>query len=325
MNICYASDHNYAPVLAVSIISLLKHNTSRQINIYVLDSGLTEQDKTRLVDIVSKYSHGGHIEFHDVLALIDRIRDMGLPPFFGKYSPYARLAMSETLPENIGKILYLDADTLIKDDISAFYDTDITGKILAGIQDIVEERFYLVNGMPADYKYVNSGVLLINLPEWNKYFTLQGIRDIAGGLKTINYPDQDMINSLLYKTDGGIVVGLRYNTLAIYFDWDKKYLTRRYPKTTRMIYSMDEIQEAVKSPAIVHLVEGMVGRPWLEGSVSPFTEEWTAILKETEFYAEFKKFKNKWRFLRKLNVWVYKMFPQCVSSFVMDMREKLGR
>lgn len=73
------------------------------------------------------------VTFHDVSGFIDSLKGMGLPAFTGNYSAYSRLGLGDILSDEDGKILYLDADTLIKGDISDFYDMDIDGKICAGI------------------------------------------------------------------------------------------------------------------------------------------------------------------------------------------------
>ena len=57
MNVCYASDHKYAPMMAVSIVSLLKNNPGREINFHILDSGLTDEDKRRIEALIKKFSH----------------------------------------------------------------------------------------------------------------------------------------------------------------------------------------------------------------------------------------------------------------------------
>ena len=58
MNVCYAADHKYAPMMAASIASLIKNNPGREINFHILDCGLTDEDKRRLENLISKFSSG---------------------------------------------------------------------------------------------------------------------------------------------------------------------------------------------------------------------------------------------------------------------------
>ena len=48
-NICYSLDSNYAEQLAVSLASILKNaDVEDNINIYILDGGLSEEDKKNI-------------------------------------------------------------------------------------------------------------------------------------------------------------------------------------------------------------------------------------------------------------------------------------
>ncbi len=58
MNVCYAADHKYAPMMAVSIASLYRNNPGRKISVHILDCGLTEHDKGRIEHLISKLESG---------------------------------------------------------------------------------------------------------------------------------------------------------------------------------------------------------------------------------------------------------------------------
>ena len=45
MNIAFSSDNNYAPYLAVSILSVLKNNPKSEICFYFLDFGIDNNNK----------------------------------------------------------------------------------------------------------------------------------------------------------------------------------------------------------------------------------------------------------------------------------------
>ena len=52
MNIAFSSDNNYAPYLAVSILSVLKNNSKSKICFYVLDFGIDNNNKEIIENIV---------------------------------------------------------------------------------------------------------------------------------------------------------------------------------------------------------------------------------------------------------------------------------
>ena len=45
MNVAFSSDNNYAPYLAVSILSILKNNSKSEICFYILDFGIDNNNK----------------------------------------------------------------------------------------------------------------------------------------------------------------------------------------------------------------------------------------------------------------------------------------
>ena len=56
MNILLASDNNYAPLLGVTIYSLLENNENdfENIAIYILDGGISEVNKNKIREIFSR-------------------------------------------------------------------------------------------------------------------------------------------------------------------------------------------------------------------------------------------------------------------------------
>lgn len=55
MNIAFSSDNNYAPYLAVSILSVLKKNSESEICFYILDFGIDNNNKKIIANIVSNH------------------------------------------------------------------------------------------------------------------------------------------------------------------------------------------------------------------------------------------------------------------------------
>lgn len=49
----------------------------------------------------------------------------------------ARLFAGSILPENVEKVIYLDCDTIVIDDISPFWNTELAGCVLAAIPEPV--------------------------------------------------------------------------------------------------------------------------------------------------------------------------------------------
>lgn len=71
----------------------------------------------------------------------------------------SRCWLSKIIPEN--KILYLDIDTLVLDDLTNLWNIDMTNYALAGWPE--DPNFGASAIKNILHKYVNSGVLLMNL------------------------------------------------------------------------------------------------------------------------------------------------------------------
>ena len=120
---------------------------------------------------------------------------------------YIRLFVPFILSENIDKILYLDCDIICNGDITNLYDTDISNYYVAASVNkppIGSEDFNIdmnINlGLPKDNKYINAGVLLINVKKIKEDYSIEKINNFISDKKEILImQDQDIINKLFYK------------------------------------------------------------------------------------------------------------------------------
>lgn len=100
------------------------------------------------------------------------------------YMTNVRLAFTKYLKYD--KVLYLDIDTIVNDDISELWDLDLTDYYVAGCKEPFKSEEHL---------YINAGVTMLNLAKLR-----DGTDDVL--LETIrtqdrNFPDQDVLNEVL--------------------------------------------------------------------------------------------------------------------------------
>ena len=57
MNVVFACDNNYVPLLTISAVSFLVNNQNDfdEINIFILDDGISESNKNKVNSILSEY------------------------------------------------------------------------------------------------------------------------------------------------------------------------------------------------------------------------------------------------------------------------------
>ena len=155
--------------------------------------------------------------------------------FFGMEA-YSRLFCAFKLAEDMERILYLDADMICTGDIEELYNLDFDDKIWVAAPDNgIQEKDLNRLGLPLDYKYINSGMLLINLKKLRTNYTERFIVEkIRENKDILIYPDQDFVNKIF--KDEIKVVSTKYNLIAKdvrYKDLDEKPLIIHYAGSTK--------------------------------------------------------------------------------------------
>ncbi|MBQ9538069.1 MAG: hypothetical protein IJU95_02270, partial [Treponema sp.] len=133
LQVAYASDENYVPVMGVSIMSLLDKNRGfKEIHIYVLDDGISAASRAILENLVGSYGEKREVSFIPAAPLLesvgDRIKSYGCVPN-GK-TTFARLFLSDLLPDMQGRLLYIDCDTLVCDSLTALLHLEMQGRCI---------------------------------------------------------------------------------------------------------------------------------------------------------------------------------------------------
>ena len=266
IHIAAASDSNYAQhicVLATSILISSKEPGS--IFFYVLDCGMTKANKDLISDNIRYFC--GNIHFLNVSAN----QLSALPHTRHTKASYARLFAPELLPSEISRLIYLDSDIIVLDDISQLYSFPLDGRIIAAARDFSTssgERLGLGHG-----NYFNSGVLLLDLNQWRE----RSLSDIMkacliGNPGTFHFADQDALNI----TFNGSWKELppRWNTqLGVY--------NSRWGKWTKLGFKKDDLAEALRNPAVIHYINN--SKPWLYKSTHPLKNLYWYYLKKTPF------------------------------------------
>ena len=279
MNVFYFSSDLYASIAAVSIISLLKNNmTFDNIHIYIADDGIKEETKYKLAAMISNYNADiTYISLPDPSELLDF-------PFKDRYQighSYPRMCINRLLPEDIDRVLILDSDTLVLDDLGDLWNIDMGENILAGVVDCMnlkafKKQFALDKGQ----FYCNAGMFLVDMKKWRE----QKIEDrIIATIREHNgnvfFFEQTLMN---YSCRGKILkLPAEYNSYTLFyaFEYDN-LITWRHPT---VFYSKTDVQEAIDHPKIIHFTRNfyMKGHPWKKGSEHPLTDVYRKYMQMT--------------------------------------------
>lgn len=247
--IVYSTDNEYVFVLIVSVTSLvLNADTDTFYDIYILTDNSFSM-KNEIIKSLGELDKRFKIEFINVG---NRFEAACLRYDFISRPTYFRLALPQLL--NAQKCIYLDADTIVCEDLQTLYETDLTDKYMAGVKAPYfhiredKDRYCRQARLPSMKQYVNAGVLLLNLEEMRKYDLADQFMDY---LKyDMECQDQDIINSCCY---GKIVIlPFRYNVMTKYAGWELK--------DYQGVFSETELIDAWNNPYIIHYADRT--KPW---------------------------------------------------------------
>lgn len=195
MNILVSLDSNYVDQLCVMLKSLLISHPSERLDIYVAQTSLTEQDFTKMNQVVAGFDG----EIHNIVIPEDMFSEAPITDRYPK-EMYYRIFAANYLPKHLDKILYLDPDIVIINNLRELYELDMDNQYFAAASH-VSEPLKKVNelrlNMPEDSTYINSGVLLMNLKLLRQE---QDINEVYEYIKKnqllLILPDQDVLNGI---------------------------------------------------------------------------------------------------------------------------------
>lgn len=203
--VAFAADNNYVPMVSTTIYSMLK-NASRdyRYDVYVLSRNINADNRRRMICFFSLFGADVSLRFVDVSMMVDDY-DLATNNPHISVETYYRFLIQELLPF-YDKVLYLDSDLIVKEDISGLYETNLGDNLLAAVRDLDflahintknddrVEYAKTVLGMNDPYSYFQAGVLLLNIKAMREYHTIEEWLTFAGDERFI-YNDQDALNA----------------------------------------------------------------------------------------------------------------------------------
>lgn len=205
MNLFVSLDSNYIHPLCVMFNSIAATNSGNSFDIYVAYSSLTENDFAMMEKALGNLD----AEIHRVF--VDEEIFSGAPVLSRlSKATYYRLLIGDILPESVDRLLYLDPDIAINRDLSDFYNTDLGDNIIAGCGHLYgfNESVNLLRlglNKSKQNRYINAGVMLIDLKKWRKHVTVsQILAFIQKNIHTLFLADQDVVNAMF----GGRILAL---------------------------------------------------------------------------------------------------------------------
>ena len=284
--VTFATDENFIPYASVLLESLLENSSKeRSYDIILMHPDFRDESYilTKLQNQTERYPNVS-------------LRFLNITPFFKGTSlkghshissaTYYRLKIA-SLFENYQKILYLDVDMLIRQDIGDLYEKDLKNCLLGATRDLGQliwikkkkQLFYpFFKGNAQDYLgkylglshpelYLQAGCLLLNLKKMREDEVEKQFFQLLWSKKPFHWMDQDILN-IVFNSQEIAWIGQRWNFIEI------QGVESNLPDFR------EEYEKSKLEPAVIHYASAH--KPW-QSKEGKFNLFWWEVAQKTPF------------------------------------------
>ena len=291
--IFFTIDDAFAPFASVAIKSLLDNASQNYFyHIHIVNNGLSEENITKILELETSYSKIMFNNMDERLKAITDKKGTRLREDYFSLAIFFRIFIPDCFKE-YDKALYIDADTIILDDISKLYNIDLGDNYIGGctetsclgMDDITN---YFTNGVGVNYKeYMNSGMLVFDMKALREHHFAEKFLYL---FKKYNFgnvdPDQSYINAILKNKK--LLIDNRWNA------------------------TVSKDNKLIDNPRIIHF--NLFKKPWHYDNVAGEKYFWE-YAKKTPYYEEIKSIKDNYTLEDK------KKDDECLNSMIRRCRE----
>ncbi len=241
--IVVVTDDNYAQHLGVMLTSLYETTQHKErIRVYTLTNSLSTANIKALEQITNSY--GSSIDFLKV--------DSSIFSSFGvrnrmSHAAYYKLAIPGLFKDVADKVIFLDCDLIVSEDIADLWNTDVSNHALAAVKEPLFNRHEQLL-MPSHASFFNSGIMVINIQAWHKSNVFErSMEFLTENSHKISLHDQDALNAVLY--DHWTELHPRWNFISLFLQLNHEQLG-----WTEVLWN-----EVIHNPAIIHY---STTKPW---------------------------------------------------------------
>lgn len=266
VDIVMGFDSNYAAHAASTIASIVRWTRSEDIRFLVLHPGMERNLQAQVESVAPR------ARFEWIVVGEDMVPELGERGHISRATLY-RLGLETLAPADCRRLLYLDSDLIVLDDVRKLWAQDLGGFPIGAVQDrgVDNATFAATWGLPPEGAYFNAGVLLIDLEQVRANRLLSRALEIQ--IKQgadLPYNDQDALN---------LVFWTQWRHLDSSWNFQRNMLIpeteieKRYPARAR--------DSAVR---IVHFTTFQ--KPWLKRGWHPWSWLYWDNLARTPFLKE---------------------------------------
>lgn len=276
-------DENYVMPTAVVITSIIENKLPEtQYDIHIFGDKICTKSKATLKNMEKENIK---ISIHDIE---NKFNNLGGEHVYVSKSAYIKFDLQNLLPQ-YDKLLYIDSDVLVTNDLTTLYNTDIKTVYAGVVEDmyatLVKPEEYMIDGVD---KFFNSGVMLLNTKKLrDENITLELIKnrkmlsDITVDNMTFVYTFKDNVRYL-----SPVYNYMNPCTDFVNSDYYKFYKDEKF-NTTEKLLPIEEL-------TIIHFT---AEKPWNYACYF-YWEDWIKYFKKSPFKT--RKLKSlKFKFFRR--------------------------
>ena len=214
--ICLFSDDYYVPYLGTAVLSAIKNVAENSnLDILIFENGYTEKNKNLLCGL-AKNNKNVSVRFIDMKPFIENLKVN--PSKRVSVNCFAKIFCTDEMFCEYDKIIFLDSDLLILQDLKELYDTDLGNNMFAAVRELYVKimvskgyhtdarlNFQLLGdylneiGLEPD-NYFNTGVIVFDVKKCQEARVQEKILEINSKYPTMMYAAQDDLN-ILFKNE----------------------------------------------------------------------------------------------------------------------------
>ena len=191
-------------------------------------------------------------------------------------------------------LLHLDGDTLTLKDLSELYQNEFSDYYVLGFLDYSKD---FGNNETRSEKYINSGVILLNLDKIRNDKMVYDLINIFNNKTKLEKHDQTAINYVFYPKIG--LLPLKYGI----WNFPNKIDIIKYINKVKQKLNITQLEEALEDPVIIHNVRSIpkiwkkiykdsymkINNKIIKNDFQKYYNLWHYYAKQTEYYDEMQK------------------------------------
>jgi lipopolysaccharide biosynthesis glycosyltransferase len=284
-----AADDGYAMQLAVAMRSVIDRlSPDSHCRLFIIDAGLSEHSRARC--LASWADRRVQVDW--LTPPLELVRDLPVSDHVNQTS-YLRLLLDELLPAGLGKCIYLDADLVVRHDLTRLWNEPLAGHPVLAVNDAGSPRIDATLGLPAyprcghllaaarpvpNYrelrldpsgKYFNAGVMLVNLDHWRREaLGRRSLAALARHREHVVWWDQYALN---------VILAGRWGELDL--RWNQVTHVHAYPGWHASPFDGPRFTRLRDDPWVIHYCSA--SKPWHADCHHPWAGEFFRVLDTT--------------------------------------------